>query len=200
MTIYTHVRKAARAQSSKQMTALLGGAAVIATVVGLTAGVAPAAASPPQSGATLYVNEDPLNHANYRLAIKGVFPMLQADAVGYLIHINDGTNPGGMEYHVVADDEDGYSQDGDLYSAFLPHTQTDREGYLRAGSEGIEYLREISIPKSKLDEDHSHVNEEDEIYASAIFRDADGGRRRQFSQKIVRYFELPGTCTYTCST
>jgi len=192
--------------ASKKITALLGGAAVIATAVGLTAGVAPAAASPAQSGATLYVNEDPQNHANYRLAIKGVYPMQQADAVGYLVHVNDGIHPGGpgpggMIYHLTGDDGNGFT-DGDepLYSGFFPSTQTDREGYLRAGPVGIEYLREISVPKNKLDEDGGPINEEDEIYATAIFRDGDGGERIQHSQKIVRYFEVSGTCTYTCST
>jgi hypothetical protein len=192
--------------ATKKMAAMLGGAAVISTVVGLTVGVAPASASPAQNGATLYVNEDPLNHNNYRVAIKGVFPMLQPDAVGFLVHINDGKypggpGPGGMIYHVVADDGDGWPGDRDITgSTFVQGTQTDNEGYLRAGPDGIEYLREISIPKKSFDEDDGPLSEEDEIYAVAMFRDGGGGERWQFSQKIVRYFEAPGTCTYTCTT
>src|SRR5215208_203690 len=69
---------------------LMGGAAAIAAVVGMTAGLALAAAAPAQSGATLYVYEDPKNADNYRVSIKGVFPMQQPDAVGFLVHVNDG--------------------------------------------------------------------------------------------------------------
>jgi hypothetical protein len=131
--------------------------------------------------------------------------MLQADAVGYLVHVNDGNYPGGpgqggMIYYLEGDDGNGFPGDESLSSNFLPGTQTDGEGYLRAGPEGIEYLREISVPKNKLDEDTGPINEEDEIYAVAMFRDGGGGERIQYSQKIVRYFEAPGTCTYTCST
>jgi hypothetical protein len=61
--------------TGKKFGSLIGGAATIAAVIGLTAGIAPAAASPAQSGATLYVYEDPRNHDNYRVSIKGVFPM-----------------------------------------------------------------------------------------------------------------------------
>ncbi|BDX33054.1 hypothetical protein TUM20985_36010 [Mycobacterium antarcticum] len=180
------------------------GAAVLGTVVAMTAGLAPAAASPKQSGAQLFVNEDRGNPANYRLAIKGVFPMEQADAVGYLIHINDGDHPGGpgrggMIYHLQADDGNGWPGDSALVSEFLPGTQTDGEGYLRATPAGIEYLREISVPKKVLDEDTGPINEEDEIYAVATFRDGDGGESWQVSQKIVRYFEAPGTCVNTCN-
>jgi hypothetical protein len=192
-------------KASTTTVALIGAASVMAGAVGLTTGVVPAAASPAQSGATLYVNEDAANHNNYRLAIKGVFPMLQADAVGYLVHVNDGNYPGGpgqggMIYYLEGDDGNGFPGDESLSSNFLPGTQTGGEGYLRAGPEGIEYLREISVPKNKLDEDGGPINEEDEIYAVAIFRDGDGGERIQYSQKIVRYFEAPGTCTSTCST
>jgi hypothetical protein len=192
-------------KASTTTVSLIGAASVIAGAVGLTAGVAPAAASPAQSGATLYVNEDAANHNNYRLAIKGVFPMLQADAVGYLVHVNDGNYPGGpgqggMSYLLQGDDGNGFPGDKNLSSHFFPGTQTGGEGYLRAGPEGIEYLREISVPKNKLDEDTGPINEEDEIYAVATFRDGDGGGRIQYSQKIVRYFEAPGTCTFTCST
>jgi len=139
------------------------------------------------------------NTGNFRTTIQGVFPMSEADAVGYLIHINDNAQPGGIEYHVVADDEDGYSQDGNLYVGFFPHTQTDNAGYLKAGPGGIEYRREFSIPRNKFNEDDGVFNEEDEIYAAATFRDADGGRRQQFSQKVVRHFEAPGICDRCCS-
>jgi hypothetical protein len=73
-------------KTRKTITALMGGAATIAAVVGMTAGLAPAAAAPAQSGATVYVYEDPKNPNNYRVSIKGVFPMQQPDAVGFLVH------------------------------------------------------------------------------------------------------------------
>jgi hypothetical protein len=58
----------------------------------------------------------------------------------------------------------------------------------------------VAVIDVDVSEDTGPINEEDEIYAVAMFRDGDGGERIQYSQKIVRYFEAPGTCTYTCST
>lgn len=180
--------------------ALLSGAAALAGVVGLTVGPAPAYAAPAQSGATIYIYEDPKNADNYRVSIKGVFPMQQPDAVGFLVHVNDGNypggpGPGGMIYHLVGDDDRSWPGDSDITgSVFIPGAQTDSEGYLRAGPEGLEYLREISVPKGKFNEDDGVFNDEDEIYAVAMFRDGDGGERHQFSQKVVRYFEVSGAC------
>jgi len=190
-------------KATKKLTALLGGAAAISTVVALTAGAATSAASPAQSGATLYVCQDVANPSNYRVTIKGVFPMQQPDAVGFLVHVNDGINtgqgPGGMIYHVVGDDGNGWPGDRDIFpSTFVQGAQVDSEGYVRAGPGGIEYLREISIPRKNFDEDSSFINEEDEIYAVASFRDGDGGERTQFSQQIVRYFEVSGACDGCC--
>jgi hypothetical protein len=188
----------------KKVPRLLCGATVLAAITGLAAGVAPAAASPAQNGATLYVYEDPRNHDNFRVSIKGVFPMQQPDAVGFLTHINDGNHPGGpgpggMIYHLEADDGNGWPNDTSIASGFFPGAQVDGEGYLKAGPDGLEYLREISVPKNKFNEDDGLVNEEDEIYAVAQFRDGDGGGRTQFSQQIVRYFEVPAACTSVCT-
>jgi len=187
----------------KKIGSLMGGVATIAAVVGLTAGLAPAAAAPAQSGATLYVCQDVNNPDNYRMTIKGVFPMQQADAVGFLVHVNDGQHsgngPGGMIYHLEADDGNGWPGDQGIAGGFFPGAQVDAEGYVKAGPGGLEYLREISIPRNEFDEDGGPINEEDEIYAVAAFRDGDGGERHQFSQKIVRYFEVPTACNGCCA-
>jgi hypothetical protein len=191
-------------KATKKLTVLLGGAAAISTIVALTAGAATSAASPAQSGATLYVCQDVGNPSNYRVSIKGVFPMQQPDAVGFLTHINDGKyptgpGPGGMIYHVAGDDGNGWPGDRDILpSTFVPGAQVDGEGYVKAGPDGLEYLREISIPRKNFDEDNGLINDEDEIYAVAMFRDGDGGERHQSSQKIVRYFEVSGACDGCC--
>jgi CO dehydrogenase/acetyl-CoA synthase beta subunit len=39
-----------------------------------------------------------------RVTIEGVFPMSEADAVGFLNNIYTGKEPGGMEYKIFADD------------------------------------------------------------------------------------------------
>jgi len=191
-------------RTPKTIAALMGGAATIAAVVGMTAGLAPAAAAPAQSGATLYVYEDPKNPSNYRVSIKGVFPMQQPDAVGFLVHVNDGNHPGGpgpggMIYHLEADDGNGWPNDQSFANGFFPGAQVDAEGYLKAGPDGLEYLRELSIPKGKFNEDDGAFNEEDEVYAVAESRDGDGGHRTHFSQKIVRYFEAPEACKGVCT-
>lgn len=191
--------------TSKKNTGLRGGVAVIGAVAGLTVAVATAAAAPAPSGTTLYICQDVKNSGNYRMSIKGVFPMQQADATGYLIHVNDGIRPGGpgpggMIYHIVADDGDGWPGDRDIApSTFAPGTQTDGEGYLRPGPDGIEYLREISVPRKNFDEDTGPINTDDELYAVAMFRDGDGGERIAFSQKIVRHFEDAGICNGCCT-
>lgn len=105
--------------ATKKMAALLGSAAVISTAVGLTVGVAPATASPAQNGATLRVFEDPANHNNFSVQIKGVFPMQEPDAVGFLVHVNDGNypggpGPGGMIYYLEGDDGNGFPGDEGL--------------------------------------------------------------------------------------
>jgi hypothetical protein len=93
-----------------------------------------------------------------------------------------------MNYHLEAGDGNGWPNDQSIANGFFPGAQVDAEGYLKAGPDGLEYLRELSIPKGKFNEDDGPFNEEDEIYAVAAFRDGDGGTRTQFSQKIVRYF------------
>lgn len=183
---------------SKKMASAIGGAAMAATVVGLTAGLALAAAAPAASGAHLSLCPDFGHPGNYRTTIQGVFPMSEADATGFLIHINDNPQPGGIEYHVLADDEGGYQHDHDIFATFLPHTQTDSTGYLRPGPGGIEYRREFLIPMDKFNEDDGVFDDQDEVYAAATFRDADGGRRQQFSQQIAKDLAAARVCDGCC--
>ena len=63
-------------------------------------------------------------------------------------------------------------------------------GYLRAGPGGLEYLKEILIRRSLLDEDGG--GDEDEVFAWVTFRDGDGGSRIQSTQEIKHHFEQPG--------
>jgi hypothetical protein len=167
---------------------VMGGAAVIAAVVGLTAGLAPAAAAPPQSGAFLAVGDDAANPLTYRLVVIGTFPMQQADAVGFINNINTGKQPGGIDYYIYADDSGpvrGPNWNTTLFYRFYPGAGSDPDGYLRATSEGLTYQRYISVPRGDLNEDGDG---EDEIFARVIFRDADGVARTQYSQKVVRSF------------
>ena len=60
--------------------------------------VTPAAAAPTASGARLSIYTDPAAPKTGRVTIDGLFPMSEADAVGYLNNIYTGAKPGGMEY------------------------------------------------------------------------------------------------------
>jgi hypothetical protein len=182
--------------TSKKMAALLGGV-TSAAVVGLTVGVALATAAPAPSGATLFMCKDFVNTGNYRMTIRGVFPMQEADAVGFLVHLNENQVPGGMKYRLTGDD--GGDGDDPRYYDYFPGSGTTADGYLRAGPQGLEYMREISIPRTQFDEDSNVFDDEDEVFATATFRDADGGERTQYSQKVVRHFEAPGICDGCCS-
>ena len=115
---------------------MLGGAAVFGTVAGLTAGVATAAPSQ-TDGAMLYMCQDVGNPSSYRITVKGTYPMDSADAAGYLIHMNDGSQPGGLIVELKADDEG--NNDHNIGYGFYPTTATTSEGYLQAipGGSGL---------------------------------------------------------------
>jgi hypothetical protein len=161
--------------------ALLSGAAVLAGVAGLSVGPAPVSAAPGQSGATLFVIQDPAHTNNYRLAILGTYPMQQADAVGFINNINNGKCQGGMFYYIYGDDGDPQH----IYTHYLPGAAVDGEGYLEATSEGLQYRREIALRKNFLNEDGDG---EDEIYAQANFLDSDCNTRLQTTQVIRNSF------------
>jgi hypothetical protein len=193
-----------------KLASLIGGAATTAIVIGLTAGAAPALASPKPSGTTLFLCPDFGKPGYYLVTIRGVFPMTQADAAGYLIHIDDNpSKPGGIRYFLQDDDGNGHIGDTSLINEFYPHAQPGDVNYLRAGAGGLEYQREFSVKAYDLNADKSKSydlsdqvlgdDHQDEVYAAADFVDADGGHRIQFSQKIVKDFAADHVCDGCCS-
>ena len=67
----------------KSIASLMGGAAMVATVAGMTAGLAPASAAPSQSpGSQLtIVDQNITGPGNNRVIVQGVYPMEKPDAV-----------------------------------------------------------------------------------------------------------------------
>src|ERR1700754_2321346 len=112
---------------ARKLATLLGGAVVFGTVAGLTAGAATGAPSQ-TDGAMLYMCQDVGNPSSYRITVKGTYPMDSADAAGYLIHMNDGSQPGGLIVELKADDEG--NKDRNIGYGFYPTTATTSEGYL----------------------------------------------------------------------
>lgn len=149
------------------------GASLLATI-GMTAATAPAAAAPaPSPGAHLsIVARDIVNPAYSRVMVDGVFPMQEADAVGFLTHLRDnGQVCGTMHYVILGDDgNEQYLFDSNYRST------DDIEGYLKASPRGLEYRREIVVPRATLNEDKDGA---DEIFVRAQFLDADCGSRIQ---------------------
>ena len=167
--------------------ALIGGTVLAAATIALTAGLAPAAAAPAPSGARLYIYTDPANPATHRVTVEGVFPMSEADAVGFLNNMNTG-DTGGMTYMIVGDDPGG---DGGnvLVTRSVPGVGgTPEEGRLMATAEGIHYICIFNLPRNVLDEDDNLLDDADEIYAEVNFHDADGEYRSQSSPVIAGEF------------
>jgi len=196
--------------NARKLAAALGSAAAIGTAVGMTAGIGIAAAAPKPSGATFFLCPDFGKPGYYRATIRGVFPMSQADAAGYLIHIDDNpSKPGGMVYYVQDDDGNGHEGDTSIAYLDVPHAHSDGAGFLRAGPSGLEYQRELSVSAYELNADKSKWYDpsdqvlgddpQDEIYAAAKFVDADGGVRTQISQEIVKDFTADHICDGCCS-
>jgi hypothetical protein len=161
--------------------ALIGGAAMAAAAMGLTAGLAPATAAP--AGARLSVF--PVNTEIHRVTIEGVFPMQQADAVGFINNINTGAVPGEMSYAIYGDDPTGISNRG---VHRFPGAGVQEMGHLIATPEGLHYLRILELPRGVLNEDDNAFDNEDEIYVRAMFVDADGGTRAQISNVVTANF------------
>jgi hypothetical protein len=161
---------------------VMSGAAMIAGIVGLTAGLAPASAAPSQSpGATLSVVPQDIVNADYnRLILYGVFAMQEADAVGFVTHLMD-NGCGGMHYIVWGDD----GKEQYLFDKNFPGTSEGIEGFLRASSRGLEYRRELLVPKGTLDEDKDGT---DEIFVRARFVDGDCVSRVQNTNVVTGNF------------
>jgi hypothetical protein len=147
----------------KNVGSVIGGAAVVAAAIGLTVGLAPASAAPQASpGVSLTLNGlDPANPANWLLRIQGKFPMSEGAAYDRINHLGPG---GGMDYIVYADDPG--ENDAMIGS---PHgyigSPGPTGGDLIATPYGIAFFREISVPKSQLNEDDGT----DEIYVKVRF-------------------------------
>jgi len=166
----------------KKVASMLGGAAVLAAITGLAAGVAPASAAPHQTpGSNLYIYQDPANPANWALGIEGVFPMSEYDAHGFINNINTAERPGGVNYTIIGDDPDSKA----LYGRWFPGAGWDSDGGLYAQSDGIRFTRTLSVPKSTLNEDDGI----DEIYVYVGFVEADGGVRRAHTNVVHGNFD-----------
>jgi hypothetical protein len=165
-----------------KIASVMGGAAMIASVIGMTAGLAPAAAAPKQIGANLHIVQDPHYPANYLLTVTGRYPMSHADAQGFLNNINNGKCKGFLGYIVFGDDGGPVKV---IHSVEFPGEHADGRGFWKAGPGGLEYRREFSLLKSDLNEDSDGT---DEIFARAIFRDSDCVDRRHTSQVVTGNF------------
>jgi hypothetical protein len=162
--------------SFKNIGSMIGSAAVVAAIVGLTAGLAPASAAPQQSpGVTLTIKGDPANPGNSILRIEGTFPMSEGDSHD---RVNNMTPGGGMDYIVHADDP-GDDRD---YPIGMPHGYIGMPGpdggFMTASPFGIRFLREISVPKGELDEDFCFSSgcgdDTDEVYVKVRFVQGNG--------------------------
>lgn len=167
-----------------KIASLVGGAAVLATAVGMTGGLAPAAAAPKQDGATLSIVDDRLYPKNYLVTVSGNFPMEQADAQGFLNNLNTGKCKGGLSYYIQADD--GNSHPNYIYDERYWGEYANVRGHWSATPKGMSYLHEFTVPKSKFNEDDGLFDDTDEIYAQVSFNDGDCGIRIQTSQVISR--------------
>jgi hypothetical protein len=169
---------------------LIGGAAMVATAIGLTAGLAPASAAPQSSpGVSLTIADDPTNPANYVLRIEGKFPMSEGAAYDRL---NNLAPSGGMDYVIFADDPG--ENDGMIGSprGFVG-TPGPTGGVLIATPAGLSFMRELSVPKANLNEDFCFSSgcdgDTDEIYASARFVQGNGaGDLRAYTNPISGRF------------
>jgi hypothetical protein len=86
-----------------------------------------------------------------------------------------------MNYAVYADD--GSSKI--LNDRTFPGTAKSPEGDLWPSRRGLEYRRELTFPKGFL---NKNLNGVDRVYVRAIFTDADGGQRIQFTNVAEGYF------------
>ena len=176
----------------KKIGSLIGGAAMVAAGLGLTAGLAPASAAPTQNGANLFIAQDPANPGQMLVQVFGTFPMSGHDAHGFINNLNTGSVPGGMRYEIYGDD--GGSGDGTVtLNRWFAGAGSSGEGHLYATDTGIHYRRQYTVPKGDLNEDFCYNSgcsegETDEIYARATFVDGDGTNRRQISNVVTQQF------------
>jgi hypothetical protein len=165
----------------KKIATLIGGAATVAAVVGMTAGLTPATAAPSQSpGSMLTIVDQNITGAGYnRVIVQGVYPMQKPDAVGYLNNLTAGC--GGMHYIVWGDD----GNEQYLFDRNYPGVHEDIDGFVRASDRGLEYLQQFVVPSSVLDEDKDGT---DEVFVRARFVDGDCGSRVQNTNVVTGNF------------
>lgn len=156
----------------KTITTLMGGAALVATVAGITAGMAPASAAPSQSpNSRLTIVDQNVTGAGFnRVIVQGWFPMEKPDAVGFLNNLSAGC--GGIHYILWGDD----GNEQYLFDRNYPGVHDDIDGYIRATDRGLEYQQQFVVPASVVDEDADGT---DEVFARARFVDGDCGSRVQ---------------------
>lgn len=165
----------------KKIGSIMSGAAMIATVVGLTAGLAPASAAPspsPNSGLTI-VDQNITGAGYNRVIVQGWYPMQKPDAVGFLNNLSAGC--GGMHYIVLGDD----GNEQYLFDRNYPGVHDDVDGFIRATDRGLEYLQQFVVPASVLNEDNDGT---DEVFVRARFVDGDCGSRVQNSPVVTGNF------------
>ncbi|MEE3852558.1 hypothetical protein VZC37_19610 [Gordonia sp. LSe1-13] len=159
----------------------IGAALTLAAGLGLATQIAApqAAAAPARTpGATLSIVDSNITGAGKnRIIVYGVYPMQQPDAVGFVTHIND-RGCGGMHYVVLGDD----GKEQYLYDRNFPGTSVGTEGFLRASNRGLEYLREMVVPSSILNEDRDGT---DEIFVRVRFVDGDCNSRVQVTNVVT---------------
>ena len=165
----------------KKIGSFMGGAAMIATVVGLTAGLAPASAAPsPSPNSRLTIVDQNITGAGYnRVIVQGWYPMQKPDAVGFLNNLSAGC--GGMHYIVWGDD----GNEQYLFDRNYPGVHDDIDGYIRATDRGLEYQQQFVVPASVLNEDNDGT---DEVFVRARFVDGDCGSRVQNSPVVTGNF------------
>jgi hypothetical protein len=166
----------------KKIATLIGGAATLAAVVGMTAGLTAATAAPSQTpGATLSVVPQDIAGPEYdHIILYGLYPMQEPDAVGFITHLND-NGCGGMHYTVWGDD----GNEQYLFDRNFPGTHEDIQGFLRASNRGLEYRREFSLPRGTLDEDKDGT---DEVFVRVRFVDGDCVSRVQNTNVVAGNF------------
>ena len=168
-------------KTRKKITSLLGGAAMVAAVAGMTAGTGA------RFGCALAVTRIASDHRrpeHHRRRLEpgdraGRVSDAEARRCGYLNNLSAGC--GGMHYIVWGDD--GGEQY--LFDRNYPGVHDDVDGFVRATDRGLEYLQQFVVPASVLNEDTDGT---DEVFARARFVDGDCGSRVQNTNVVKGNF------------
>jgi hypothetical protein len=166
----------------KNTRSLIGGALVVSAAIGFAAPPAPATARPQPSGAHLTIEQNPGISSHWFVEVSGVFPMGEYEAHGFINNINSGERPGGTVIHIFGADRDDVKRNYVVPHQFYPGAGYQFRGHLYAASDGVHYSRVLNVAKTALDERDGP----DEIYAEAMFLDANSEvRGQQYSNVVV---------------